>query len=235
MAVTRDANLGTNSINNVAGTTITLTTGAAAASNTEVLVGVFTASDAAATVSVADNSGNGYTWAQIGDYATTGGHRISIFGTYATSGLASGTVITATVSVSLNYKMICGVSYNGVASSSATDVTNTRATSNETTWSGAAVTTTNANDLIFGLDHTTGAGTPTSAPGTDWTEVHDFSIAAQVSLTTVERIVAATSTYTPTGTWSSSQSGAVQVHVTISLKEASGGISTKAGKGIIGP
>lgn len=215
-----DHDLGTNTISNSSGTTITRTTTVAASSATEIIDAVWWNSNTV-TASVSDNSGNGYTWSALGSRVVDGaGQSVELFATYATNGLASGTVITATFSSAVTYKMISAVSYTGIASSSSTDVTNTNSTGSQTTWNGAAVTTTNASDLVFAVAETNGVGQPTDTPGSGWTEVHDFNMSGQVAMTTVYQVESSTGTYTPSGTWSSSQTGAGQGYVTAALKAA---------------
>lgn len=220
MAITRDALLGTSQVFSAA-TTGTLTTVAAAAANTWILVAIGGTQDVSSVDD--DDAGTAYIWAKIGSTATDKyGNKFSIWGTYAHAGLASGKIITATYAASSNWRMLAGVSYLGLASASATDVTaqSSPAGAEHTSWSGAAVATTNADDLIFGLAETGGMGEPTSTPGGSYVEAHDWAlVGGGIRVTTVELVVASTGTYTPIGTWATSQTDA-HAYITISLKAA---------------
>jgi hypothetical protein len=140
---------------------------------------------------------------------------------YYASGLASSSTITATFAASQSERMIGAISFLGVADTSPLHVENQRnQIVNETSWSGATVTTSQPNTVVMGFTATSGAGTPTNTAGTNYTEGMDWAVAgAQKSAAMVYRIVATSAAHQPLGTWSASQTGAEQSHITAAFLE----------------
>ena len=200
-------------------TTIAGTTNVVVASGATIFVAV-AAGDT--SVTVADNSGNGYTYTQIATVLDANNLRIWLFRAYATNGLASGTVITATFGAAQIDRMLGASSFTGIASSSPEDVAaTTRDSTGETSWNSASITTLNADDVVIGLARTSGAGSPTDVPGSPFLELLDWTLSgAQSSVTLIYRIVSATGTYTPNGVWSTSQTGGSEEYITTALKAA---------------
>jgi hypothetical protein len=221
MAIALDvANLGTNSEDG-SDTNVTLTTTSATAAAATILVALRARG---VTVSSVVDNGPGLTWTQIASADDVGGNRIWLYRAYSTLAFPSGTVITVTFGTATTFKFLGASSFTGITDTSPEDTAaTTRQIQDETTWLGAAITTVTADTIIVGLAETGGAGTPTSTPGGSVSEALDFGIAAQESMTLVYRIVSSTGTYTPTGTWSTSQSGAQQAHISTALKAAAGG------------
>jgi hypothetical protein len=221
MAIALDvANLGTNSEDG-SDANVTLTTSSTTAAGATILLAIRARNT---TInSVADN-GPGLTWTQIETAQDVGSNRIWLYRAYSSSAFASGTVITVTFAGAIAFKFLFATSFTGITDTSPEDTAaTTRQVSAETTWNGAAITTVTNDTVIIGLDETGGAGTPTSTPGGSFLEAQDFGIAAQEVMTLVYRIVSSTGTYTPTGTWSSSQAGAQQVHISTALKASVAG------------
>jgi hypothetical protein len=98
-----------------------------------------------------------------------------------------------------------GASFTGIATSAPVDAS-ASATVNSTNWTGGGVATLNANDVVIGAAMGDSGADTTSTPTATWTEVPatagDFNTAGNGdSFTMVYRIVSATGTYTPGGTW----------------------------------
>jgi hypothetical protein len=226
--------LGTNSEDG-SDTTFTLTLGAAVASGAYIFMGLH-AGDVSIS-SVADNgAGGSLTWTLIKTEISATGRRIWLYRAYAPSGRASGVVVTVTFATATSFKSGLLSSFTGAPSSSPEDTAATSSTTaNQTSWSGAAITTSTADCLILGLAETDGNGTPTNTAAGSYTEANEVGIAAQVSMALVYRIVTASGTHTPQGTWSSSQSGTGQAYVTAAIKAQAGNTYEKAGLAAIGP
>jgi hypothetical protein len=117
----------------------------------------------------------------------------------APTGLAAGTVITATFSGSVTHGLISAASFTGIASTNPVERSGTNTQRGVAAWTDS-VTTTNANDLVLGwsgLDAVT-----TSTPGAPNVEIHDFSntVFGQ-SGTSVYRIESTVGAKTVNGTW----------------------------------
>jgi hypothetical protein len=221
MAIALDvANLGTNSEDG-SDANVTLTTTSTTAAAATIVLAI--RGRGTSVNSVVDN-GPGLTWTQIAVATDVGGNNIWLFRAYSSSAFSSGTVITVTFAAAIAFKFLGASSFTGITNTSPEDAAaTTRQIQDETTWNGAAITTVTADTVVIGLAETGGVGTPTSTPGGSFLEALDFGIAAQEAMTLVYRIVSATGTYTPTGTWSSPQSGSQQVHISTALKAAAGG------------
>lgn len=225
MAIAFDAQLGSNQVAATA-TTITLTTANTVASGGFIvlLVGNFITG----TPVVSSVSGGGLTWA-VDKTVKNSQLGIGLASAQAPAGLASGTVLTATYSATTTSRGISGVSFTGIATSTPVDATASATPATGTAWNGGGVVTTNANDVVVGAAMgDAGAGT-TSTPGAGWTEVPttagDFNSGASGdSWTLVYQIVAATGTYTPSGTWLASQT--TNGGVGVAYKAAAGGAVT---------
>lgn len=186
----------------VASVTVTTTAAVTAGNLIIVAVGWY-----GATVT-ATMSGGSLTWTQHKNQqgAADTNYHCAIFSAQAPAGLVITTVLTCSFSASCVNTMICAAQCSGLATSSVVDTTggaNTSATS--TAWGTGNVTTSNANDLLFGACTIDALITDTATSPA--TELHDFqNAAANVSMTTVYRIVSATGTYSMAGTLSSSVS-----------------------------
>jgi hypothetical protein len=206
---------------NVSDTSLTLTTGAAVASGATILLAI-QAGDV--TLSTVADDGPGLTWTQVNTVVNGVGVRIWLYRAYAASGMASGTVITATFATASTAKSGIASSFTGITNTSPEDVKATDTGTNATSYFGAGVTTTNADDLIFGVAETDGAGSPTHVATGIYTEANEVTVSgAQISLATVYAIVSSTGLKTPVGTWSTTQSPASQAYLTAALIAAADG------------
>jgi len=211
-----------------AATTIPLTGAAAVAAGARAFVAV--QGQSVATITLADNSGNGYTWTEILTFTKGGDHRVSIFTTLATAGLASGTVYTATFSASTGGRMIGGISFTGTdtsAGSGSVDVTSTKTEDTSVAaWVANNLVTTVATDLIIGLAAIYASGSPTQVPSGSYVEGFDFTLSGgQESFTLVYQEVAATGTYAPGGTWTPTPTGAEAIILGVAIKRVAGGLT----------
>jgi hypothetical protein len=190
-----DRSLGTKN-ENVNSATMTLTTSAAAVAGTRVFLFVDWNHSNRTLASV---SGGGLTWTVDAQAKDTSRYHGGIASAAAPSGLAAGTVITATFSGSVTHGLIAAASFTGIASTNAVDRTATTTQRGVAAWTGS-VTTTNARDLVLGwsgLDRVT-----TSTAGAPNVEIHDFSSSTfGESATSVYRIETTAGAKTVNGTW----------------------------------
>lgn len=121
----------------------------------------------------------------------------------------------------------------GVATSSPVDGTPVgqfRATPTSS-WSSTAETTGNADDLLIGAalgdDSVTSTATGTFSGG----ELYDFQSPISVALTVVAAVVAATGSYTATGTWSGAP-GFADIAAMVAYKSASSAAAASNGPGL---
>lgn len=198
MAYAGVTGLGTNDVSNT-GTTLVITVGAAVPKGQIVWAGGG-ASASGALASIADSRGN--TWAVDKASAAVRGCGIgsSLINTAA---LQIGDTITLTFTTSANGNRHGWASTaTGNAASAALDKTNTGSNASTAAWNGGATgTLSQADEIVWGTGWR--AATGTSTPGGTFTELYDFS-ATGSTLTAVYLIVAATTTQTPSGTWSGS-------------------------------
>ena len=190
-----DSNLGTKN-ENVASATMTLTTTGAAAAQGRVFLFVNWNHTSRTLTSV---SGGGLTWTVDAQVKDSSKYHGAIASASAPTGLASGTVITATFSGSVTHGLISAASFTGIASTNPVDRSGTSTQRGVAAWADS-VTTTNANDLVLGwsgLDAIT-----TSTPGAPNIEIHDFSNTVfGEAATSVYRIESTVGAKTVNGTW----------------------------------
>jgi len=148
--------------------------------------------------SVTDTSGNTYVRA-VGPTAVSGTLSQSIY--YAKNILAAAAganTVTVTFSAAASYPDIRILEYSGADLATPVDVTSA-ATGTSGTFNSGSVTTTNATDLLFGANMTTGS---TTAPGSGFTQrvltVPDSDIAEDRMVTSVGSYSA---TATGSGQW----------------------------------
>jgi hypothetical protein len=211
-AIAFDRSLGTKT-DNVAATTMTLTTSGAAVPGARVFVLVSWSHSTRTLTSV---SGGGLTWTVDRQQKAAGNDaRVAIASAAAPSGLASGTTLTATFSGSVTHGLIAAASFTGIATSAPVDAT-ASATGSGTAWS-TSVTTTNANDLVLGFS--TIDANATSTPSASNTEVHDFGDVNYYGwATSVYRIETTTGAKIVSGTWSSSTGSTGSVTIAVAYK-----------------
>lgn len=185
--------------------------------------------------SVSDNSGNGYTWT-IDKKQANGSPEVAIASLYASSGLASGTVITANLSASSNVRQMAGISWIGGATSSILDQSNSRIDFGAATWSTGSITPVVSDSIVLGAFVDFGNGSSqTSAPDSGWTEWLD-QFDSDMTLTSVYNIVADTTARNPSGAFTGNTGGGDQAGVTANYKAAAGGgtnITIQPGASII--
>lgn len=201
MAIAFDANLGTNGPTALGATTIVLTTIAAAANGSTIVVCVGCWDTLDMPLSVTDSAGNVYQMDVLARSSSEANEQGAIFSAYAPSGLASGGTITATYSGSAEYRGICAASFTGLPASG--QRVNASIATNQTAaaaWNSGSLITDVADCLVFGFAHK--ADDFRSTPDADVIEIHDFGAAAEVdALTTAYKIVSATGTYDISGTF----------------------------------
>lgn len=169
MAITFDANLGSFQASTT-GTTVAMTTSAAAASATRIIATV-TARTSASLPTVTGISGGSLTW--VKDFEHTGGNNVlqSIWSADAPAGLASSTTITATYSGTATAAGITAMSIAGIGgtlSGSPSAGTGFQGTA----WSNN-MTTTDADVLLFVCTVGDGAAGATGTATAPLVEVHD--------------------------------------------------------------
>jgi hypothetical protein len=217
-AIAFDKDLGENNqtADSASGNTVAFTTSQTAASNSKIIV--FVGMNHASTCTLGSVSGGSLTWNVDKDNTALGNNAeaIAVASADAPSGLASSTTITATFKTAIGggtnctstpgSRYIAGVSFTGIATGTTYDGTNTSTNGSNNTWTGGAVSTSNANDLIIGMGveelgsanitgctasvNYTNARTPC-----DWETSSDFN-----AWNEVYQIVSSTSSYTPGGT-----------------------------------
>lgn len=142
-----DQNLGTHT-ENASGSTMSMTTTAAASSQSRVIVFVGWASSGANTLATV--SGGGLKWTVDGQAQGLYQYDVGIASAYAPNGLPSGTVLTATFSGTPAHGNMGAASFLGLAPANpVVDVTASSTQSGVNAWS-AQVTTTNPSDLVIG-------------------------------------------------------------------------------------
>ena len=166
----------------------------------------------ASVSSVTDTNGNMYTLA-VGPTTVAGQLSQSIY--YAqniASAAANSNTITVQFTAQANYADIRVLEYSGLDEVSPVDVTKAATGTNSTSSSGA-VTTTNANDLIFGANTVT---TSTSGPGTGFTSRVITSLDGDIA---EDRVVSSAGSYTVSAPLSNAGAWVMQM---VAFKASSG-------------
>lgn len=211
MAIAFGASLGTpvqdteNSL-----TTIALTTNVTVPSGSFIVLGITFYNSGTTLSGVADN-GPGLTYSNVRQRNGTvdTNHRVTMETAQAPSGMASGTVITATFSAGSFGRAIFGAYFTGIATSSPNDVfaDNGSATAaSPVSWNTGSATTTNADDLAvsvyWGDGQTGGTNAPASTTPTT-NEILDFNNAGggnNAAWNMQYRILTATGSFNLAGT-----------------------------------
>lgn len=203
-----------------AGSTVTATLTGAVPSGALVLFALTWSG--ADTKSLADN-GAGLTYA-IDKTQALSTHRLSLGSAQAPAGLASGTVVTATVPASSNNLHLAVAYCTGLATSSVLDQTNGGSDAGgASTWNTGNVTTTVADELLWGAcfkDSDTADNTATT--GTELQEWNNGN--AQTNICTLYDIKSATGTYSLAGSWGADT--AEQIYAIASYKIAGAAAAT---------
>ena len=199
-----DKNLGTLA-QNVGSTTMGLTTSAPASAQSRVFVFVVWAGSG----TLSSVSGGGLTWTVDGQApGPYNDYRVGIASASAPSGLASGTVITATFSSSVNHGNIAAASFLGIATTSPVDVVANSSQLGVTAWS-APITTVNPNDLVLGASIMDALVNNT--PGAHNILIQSFQNPNfYSSLTSEYQVVTSAGTKTVNGTWAGTTAGSIE-------------------------
>jgi hypothetical protein len=180
---------------------VQLTTSQAAAAGSKIFLGIGHFRN---TVTGVTDNGAGLTWVSLAEPAD-GSNAMALFEADAPPGLASGTTITATFSAANTLSpQICAASFTGVTTGSTTDGGAVTATGSGLTWSPGPITTTFADSVIDAVAKGGAGADNTSTPDLNYNELYDFGFGTGDFITMIYRIVSATGTYTPGGTWSGS-------------------------------
>jgi hypothetical protein len=203
-SISFDSNLGTHA-ENVASTTMNLTTTAAASSQSRVFAFIVWAG----SNTLSSVSGVGLTWTVDGQApGPYNDYRVAIASAPAPSGLASGTVLTATFTGSVNHGNISAASFLGIATTNPVDVVASSSQFGVTAWS-VPITTVNPNDLVVGASIIDGlvnnAPTAPNALIQTFQNPNFYS-----SLTSEYQIVTSAGAKTINGTWSGNTVGSIE-------------------------
>jgi hypothetical protein len=231
-AIAFDKNLGGN-LGTTCTSSVAFTTTQAAAINSKLIItiGVY-ASGSANTITV---SGGGLTWHTDKSSINLDGanDQVAIASADAVSGLSSGTTITASFSATASdFCYIGGTSFTGINPGTTYDGTNNAGPTASASWNGGAISTTNANDLIFGL----GVIAPSlwslsCTASTNYTSIHcakyDGGASGIAGWHDVYRIVSSTTAYTAGGTFNSA-SGPNSGGISIAYKASAASSSPAA-------
>lgn len=202
MAAALDATIGTKAQG--ASTTATLVTSSAAAAGTLLVIGVgyFASGGSGATASI--TTAGGLTWANT-TATVSGSLHGYLFYAYASSGLASSTSLTWTISdANLTDWMIGGASFSGM-DSTPTLLAQNGAAATATGWSSGSIAA-GATNLGVVMAFEDGSGTATSTSTAPVTELIDFASAGQSEAFTLGYNLTSAATSTLAGSWSSSVS-----------------------------
>ena len=140
---------------------------------------------------VADSGGNTYTEDRR-QVQTTDGHRAFIFSAPNIAGGADTVTVTWTGGVSIRFAIH---EYSGLATSGALDQVNSGEDTTNTAWNSGDVTTTQADELLFGFASGQNSGVRTVTKGAAYTLRQYLTTASQFRIITEDQIVSATGTY----------------------------------------
>jgi hypothetical protein len=215
VAIGTPVGLGTNSLFNT-GSTVVITLGVAVSAGDFVIVGAGGSANGVIT-GVTDSKGNTYAVDKTDATLRGNGIASSKIGT----ALAVSDTITVTFTTSASSRRHAwAASVSGLDTTTWLDKINAASGTTGAWNGGASGTLTQADEIVFanGFHATTG----TSTPATNYTELYDFGDAGS-TLSSVYRIVAATTSETPGGTWSASGSQWDAVTATYKGAAAGGG------------
>lgn len=208
MAVTLDAALGSNSSNGL--TSVTVTTGAAAASGSRLFAFVSWFASGGAVMTV---SGGGLTWSSAVQ-ANNGSDRFAVWTASAPAGLASSSTITATIGSSGPGGLLVSVaSFAGVGTA---DTTMQSTGTTGASWTSGAIANSVAGALFAGGAGNETAASTTSTPS-NGAEIHDlWNTSAGQGMASGWLAAAGTASQAITGTWvggsSTANTGALAIY-----------------------
>lgn len=210
MAIAIDITNAGETANNAASSSVAVTTTSAIAAGATIIV-TGTSYNFGASTTATDN-GPGLTWTRdVNGAPGTGGDSAAfswIFSAYAAAGMASGTVITVTLSGSAAGRSAAVTSFTGILSASPLDTTTgpTGFLAPANTWSTTS-TAISAGSLLIAIAfciNTNDTNTVTSPS----LEAHDFGAGVGTfGAATCYRIEASAGSYTVAGTWSAAETG----------------------------
>jgi hypothetical protein len=198
VAVTLDTSLGTG--NQAAGTSVTLTTSAAAAAGSMVVIGVASFIGAVPAHSV--TAAGGLTWATA-HTSTSGSLRGSLFYAFAPTGLASGTTLTVSAGSAGDW-LIGGGSWLGIDTSGtlAAALTGLNAAAAATAAWATGTIAAGAGNLMVSVTFEDGSGTATSTTTSPALELLDFNNAGQSEALTMGYKLNSSASDSIAGLWS---------------------------------
>lgn len=199
MPIGTPTTIGTNTT--TAGSSGTLTTTAVVPSGALIVLGVGWGNTVARTLSSV--TGGSLTWAIDHQQPFSGAIEwgYAVVSAQAPAGLASGTVLTATMSGAELGLLMCGSYTTGLVTSSpgVVDVHDGQGGSSDA-WDTSATSTTQADTLVIGGSFRNGLNTNTPSGGAS--ELHDFQYATESWAQCTEyKILSATASTSLTGTW----------------------------------
>lgn len=150
-------------------------------------------------------SGGGLTWAvdRTGTFAVDSNWGFAIASAHCPSGLASGTVITATLAGVPQDSMLALVYCTGLADTLPADVQDGQAQATNLNWDTTATSTTVADTLVLGGCIHDGFGSATNTATGGASELQDFLNASEGwAFCTEYKILSAAGSASLTGTWS---------------------------------
>jgi hypothetical protein len=210
-----DKTLGQHAVNS-SGSTLKLTTSAAAVSGSRVFAFVDWWSGSGTLTSL---SGGGLAWSVDAQTKDGTGYHTAIASASAPNGLTASTVLTATFSRKVTTGLIAGASFTGIAPSGPLDAHASNLQGGVANWTGSVVTT-NASDLVLGWSgidkNTTNTATPPNA------ELFDFGNSTFGEHATAEYQIAGTSgAMTVNGTWASASGATANSTVVVAYMSSS--------------
>jgi cysteine-rich repeat protein len=208
-------NVGTNG-NTTTGSTIAVTVAAGGVAVNNTVIVAFAMDPATGAVTVADTRGNTYTSnADVSNGSGTNGVRTVVLSTRLTTALLAGDTITVT-HPSVAARAVSVNVFSGLAGASVLDRTATGTGTSTAPATPATAATTQADELLIGAMGVETGSTETFTLGASYITGTNRSssagtAAANITIDPEYRIVAATGTYTATGTLSASRAWAAAI------------------------
>jgi hypothetical protein len=216
MAVTLDANLG--QVAQAAAPSVTLVTGATAATATLITVGIGYFTTTGATLSI--TTAGGLTWT-AGTPTVSGSLHVYVFYAVAPAGLASGTTLTWTGSGGGSNDYLLGAASFAGVDQATPFVGSNGASATASAWSTGTISSA-ASNLIVSAAFEDGSGTATSTTTGPATELIDFNNAGQSEAFTLSYLLNSVANDQIAGAWSASLSHVVRGHAFQAAVVASG-------------
>lgn len=223
MAWSTPTSIGSSTADTGGDASIALTTSGAAPSGAKVFVLIAYFQSGVTCSGISDN-GPGLTWTIDHQSNTALGTGVVIASADAPSGLASGTVITANFSATINFQSyIAAMSATGGKTGNFAYGAVHQEQSSTASWSSTGITVA-SGDLLIGISHWEDSVVATSTPSGGNTEVHDINAGGGSAMTTVYQVGTGAS-IAAQGTWSVS---AANLNSAAVAYPVAAGASTKA-------